>query len=186
MSSTLRQRVCIKFCVKNGFNGAQTLEILEKCFGNDTLTRSNVFRWYERFRSGRESVDKIKGWMTVSHKLTIREIAEELNIAYGSAKDILVYDLGLRRVAAKLVPKDLNFMQKRDRVDVAKDILSKVDSDSSFMKRIITADKTWIYEYDTHSKHQVSEWRSTNEPRTKKPRLFQSKKKVMLTVFMDF
>ena len=37
MSSTLQQRVCIKFCVKNGFNGAQTLEMLEKCFGNDTL-----------------------------------------------------------------------------------------------------------------------------------------------------
>ena len=51
--------------------------------------------------------------MTVSRKLTIREIAEELNIAYGSAQDILVNDLGLRRVAAKLVPKDLNFMQKK-------------------------------------------------------------------------
>ena len=138
MSSALQQRVCIKFWVKNGFNDAQTLEMLGKCFGNDTLTRSNVFRWHERFRSGRESVEddersgrpstaktdenikKIKGWMTVSRKLTIREIAEELNIAYRSAQDILINDLGLRRVAAKLVPKDLNFMQKRDRLDVAK------------------------------------------------------------------
>ena len=77
--------------------------MLEKCFGIDTLTRSNSFRWHERFRSGRESVEddersgrpstaktdeninKIKGLMTVSRKLTIREIAEELNIAYGSA-----------------------------------------------------------------------------------------------------
>ena len=66
-------------------------------------------------------------------------------------------DLGLRRVAAKLVPKDLNFIQKRDRVDVAKDMLSKVDSDPSFIKRIITGDETWIYEYDTHSRHQASE-----------------------------
>ena len=123
MSSTLHQRVCIEFCVKNRFDGAQTLEMLEKCLGNDTLTRSNVFRWHERFRSGRESVEddersgrsstaktdkninKIKGWMTVSRKLTIREIAEELNIAYGSAQDILVNDLGLRRVATKLVQK---------------------------------------------------------------------------------
>ena len=160
MLSTLQQRVCIRFCVKSGFNGAQTLEMLEKCFGNDTLTRSNVFRWYERFRNGCESVEddersgrpstaqtdenikKIKGWMTVSRKLTIKEIAEELNMAYGSAQDILVNGLGLRRVAAKLVPKDLNFMQKRDRVDVAKDMLSKVDSDPSFIKRIITGEET--------------------------------------------
>ena len=76
-------------------------------------------------------------------------------------------------------------MQKRDRVDVAKDMLSKVDSDPSFIKRIITGDETWIYEYDTHSRHQASEWRSPNEPWPKKPRRFQSKKKVMLTVFMD-
>ena len=120
--------------------------MLETCFGNDTLMRSNVFRWHERFRSCRESVkdnersgrpstaktdeniNKIKGWMTVIRKLTIREIAEELNVAYGSAQDILVNDFGLRRVAAKLVPKDQNFMQKRDRVDLAKDMLSKVDS----------------------------------------------------------
>ena len=204
MSSTLQQRVCIKFCTKNGFNGAQTLEMLRKCFSSETLTRSNVFRWHERFRNGRESVEdderngrpstaktdekinKIKGWMTASHKLTIREIAEELNIAYGSAQDILVNDLGLRRVAAKLVPKDLNFMQKRDRVDVGKDMLSMVDSNPSFIKRIITGDETWIYKYDTHSRHQASEWRSPNEPRLKKPRRFQSKKKVMLTVFMDY
>ena len=201
---TLQQRVCIKFCVKNVFNGVQTLEMLEKCFGNDTLTRSNVFRWHKRFRSGRESVEddersgrpstaktdeninKIKGWMTVSCKLTIREIAEELNIAYGSAQDILVNDLGLRRVAAKLVPKDLNFLQKRDRVDIAKDMLAKVDSDPSFIKRIITGDETWIYEYDTHCRHQASEWCSPNEPRPKKPRRFQSEKKVILTVFMDY
>ena len=57
ISSTLQQRVCIKFCVKNGFNDAQTLEMLEKCFGNDTLTRSKAFRWHERSRSGRESVE---------------------------------------------------------------------------------------------------------------------------------
>ena len=124
--------------------------------------------------------------MTLSRKLTIREIAQELNITYGSAQDILVNDLGLRRVAAKLMPKDLNFMQKRDRVDAAKDMLSKVDSDPSFIKRIITGDEAWIYEYDTHSRHQASEWRSPNKPRPKKPRRFQSKKKVMLAVFMDY
>ena len=108
----MQQRACIKFCVKNGFNGAQTLEMLEKCFANDSLTRLNVFCLHERFRSGRKSVEddersgrpstaktdeninKIKGWMTVSRKLTIREIAEEFNIAFGSAQYILVNDLG--------------------------------------------------------------------------------------------
>jgi len=32
----LQQRVCIKFCVKNGFNGVK-MEMLGNCFGSDTL-----------------------------------------------------------------------------------------------------------------------------------------------------
>jgi hypothetical protein len=41
-----------------------------------------------------------------------------LDIALGSVQDILDNDLGLRLVATKLVPNNLNFMQKRDHVDV--------------------------------------------------------------------
>ena len=48
------------------------------------------------------------------------------------------------------MPKDLNFMHKRDRADVAKDMLSKVDSDPSFIERIITGDETWIYTHKSH------------------------------------
>jgi len=183
MELNLQQRVCIKFCVKNGFNGAKTLEMLEKCFGNDALKKTTVYQWHERFTLGRESVkddersgrpstsktdkkiDKVKEMLTENRKLTIRELADNLNIAYGSVQDIIVNDLGLRRVAAKLVPKDLNFMQKRDRVDIAKDMISKVESDPTFIKRIITGDETWIYEYDTQSRHQASEWRASNELR---------------------
>jgi len=58
----------------------------------------------------------------------------------------VVNGLGLRRVAAKLVPKELNFMQKRDRVVIAKDMISKAESDPTFIKRIIIGDETF-YEY---------------------------------------
>jgi len=75
-------------------------------------------------------------------------------------------------------------MQKRDRVDIAKDMISKAESDPTFIKRIITGDETWVYENDTQSRHQASEWRVPNESRPKKLRRFQSKKKAMLTVFM--
>jgi len=54
MELNLQQRVCIKFCVKNGFNG---VKMLENCFGNDTLKKTAVYEWHERFKSGRESVE---------------------------------------------------------------------------------------------------------------------------------
>jgi len=57
MELNLQQRICIKFCVKNGFNGVKTLEMLGNCFGSDTLKKTAVYEWHERFKSGRESVE---------------------------------------------------------------------------------------------------------------------------------
>ena len=57
MELNLQQRVCIKFCVKNGFNGVKTLKMLGNCFGSDTLKKTAIYEWHERFKSGRESVE---------------------------------------------------------------------------------------------------------------------------------
>ena len=65
-------------------------------------------------------------------------------------------------------------------------MIYEAESDPTFIKRIITEDETWVYEYDTQSRYQASKWRSPNEPRPKKPRRFQSEKKELLTVFMDY
>ena len=96
--------------------------------------------------------------------------------------DIIVNGLGLRRIAAKLVPKELNFMQKRDALSSPK-MISKAESNPTFIKRIITGDETWVNEYDMQSRHQASEWKALNEPRPKKSRRFRKRK---LTVFMDY
>ena len=77
-----------------------------------------------------------------------RYVAEALNISDGSTQHIVVHVLGMKRVAARLVPKDLNFLQKERRVEVAKEMLANVADDPTFIKRIITGDETCIYEYD--------------------------------------
>ena len=50
------QRVAIKFCFKAGLSATETLVLVQKSYGNEVLNRSNVFRWYSRFRDGRELV----------------------------------------------------------------------------------------------------------------------------------
>ena len=47
MELNLQQRVCIKFCVENGFNGVKTLEMLGNCFGSDTLKKTAVYEWHD-------------------------------------------------------------------------------------------------------------------------------------------
>jgi len=51
------ERVTIKFCFKAGLTATETLALVQKAYGNEALNRSNVFRWYFRFRDGRELVD---------------------------------------------------------------------------------------------------------------------------------
>jgi hypothetical protein len=54
------------------------------------------------------------------------------------------------------------------------------------MKRIVTSDEMWVYEFDLQTSQQASEWRCPTEPKPKKPRQSRSKVKVMLTVFFDY
>ena len=49
-------------------------------------------------------------------RLTIREVAVEVRIAFGTCQKILTEDLRMRRVAAKFVPRLLTTEEKDDRV----------------------------------------------------------------------
>jgi hypothetical protein len=51
------QRVAIKFCLKARLSATETLVLVQKANGNEALKRSNVLRWYSRFRDGRELVE---------------------------------------------------------------------------------------------------------------------------------
>jgi transposase len=51
------QRVAIKFYFKAGLSATEILVLVQKAYGNKALNRSNVFRWYSRFRDGMELVE---------------------------------------------------------------------------------------------------------------------------------
>ena len=50
--------------------------------------------------------------VTENRHLSLREIATGLSVSPESIRIILNDCLGMKRVAARLVPKDLNFLQK--------------------------------------------------------------------------
>ena len=56
--------------------------------------------------------------------------------------------LGLKRVAAKFVPKLLNLDQKIRRMTIAQEMLNDVNEDPDLLKRVITGDEPWVYGYD--------------------------------------
>jgi hypothetical protein len=98
------QRVCIKFWQKLGNTATKTYEMLQQAFGETASSRSNTFEWYFRFKNGRTSidndphpgrplmartnktVDRVNAVIRGNRRFTIREIADELNLSFGTCQ----------------------------------------------------------------------------------------------------
>ena len=78
----------------------------------------------------------------IRHYYSLRNIAREVHISQESLRSILVDILGMRRVSALIVPKELNFLQKQCREQVFLDMLDHANSDLTFMEHIIPGDET--------------------------------------------
>ena len=63
----------------------------------------------------------------------------------------------MRKICAKLVPKNLSDEQKDNRVLVSQEILDRVTSEPDFLQGVITGDETWVFEYDKTTERQRSE-----------------------------
>ena len=132
MENKIERRVCLKFCVSNGIMAMESLKMLQKCFGESTLLRTQVFEWQKAFSEGREvvenfphasspstsvnddNIENVKKIVLENCRVAFREVAEALNISYGSTQHIVVHVLGMKRVAARLVPKDFAFQPDCD------------------------------------------------------------------------
>ncbi|UYV80237.1 hypothetical protein LAZ67_18002121 [Cordylochernes scorpioides] len=197
------QSTCIKFCVKNEIKCANAFRMLTEAYGEATLDRSNIYRWYKMFSEGREDVNdeeragrpststtdekinEVEKMILASRRITVREVAEDLNISIGLCHSNFINDLGMRRVTAKFVPKLLNCDQKQHRMNIANEMLDSVRDDPNLLQRVITGDEAWVYGYDVETKAQSSQWNLPHEPRPKKARQVRSNVKVLLTVFFD-
>ncbi|UYV71406.1 hypothetical protein LAZ67_8003024 [Cordylochernes scorpioides] len=109
------QRTCIKFCVKNEIKCADAFRMLTVAYGEATLDRSNVYRWYKMFSEGREDendeeragrqststtdekINEVEKMILANRRITVREVAEDQNISIGSCHSIIINDLGMRR-----------------------------------------------------------------------------------------
>jgi len=170
MDQRKEQRVCIKVCANLGKSATETLTMIQQAFGDQTLSRAQVFQWHTRFMTGRRSVDddehtgrirsftapeivaRIQELPLQDQRRTIRDIAEELGIGYRKCQRVLTEELGTHRVAAKFVPRILTADQKQQRVNVCTVIRQLVSDDETFLFRVITGDESWIYGYDPETK----------------------------------
>jgi len=118
-------------------------------------------------------------------RLSIRMIAEETGLNKNTVHRILTEHLHMRKICAKLVPKNLSVEQKANRLEICQDLLGRLEIEPNFLHKIITGDEAWVFDYDPETKRPSEEWHMKSSPRPKKARMNRSRVKTMIIVFFD-
>ncbi|PNF21355.1 hypothetical protein B7P43_G18073 [Cryptotermes secundus] len=109
--------------------------MLKTAYKDDAKGKTQEFEWFSRFkngemsiddkpRSGRpstdrthENVEKNREIIKEDRRRTIEEIVELLVVTWSSVQQILTEDLGMKRVAAKFMPRLLTAEKKQGHVE---------------------------------------------------------------------
>jgi len=139
-------------------------------------------------RSGRsvtsrteENIAKVLQIVRENRRLTVRGIADQVNIVRETVRKILTEDFNMTKVCAKVVPKELNEEQKQRRVTICQERLERQDG---ILGRVSTGDETWVYQYEPETKRQIAQWKTANSSLPKMFRQSKSRVKRMLLTFL--
>jgi hypothetical protein len=55
--SQSEQRANIKFMFKRGKSATETLQVLQKVYGDDALKKTVVYEWFNQFKNGQETLE---------------------------------------------------------------------------------------------------------------------------------
>ena len=102
--------------------------MLTVAFDESTMNRTQVQLWYYRLKEGREDVNNnarsnrpniattdenieaVERMILDNRRITIREVADDVSISFGSCQTIFTDVLCMKRAAVKIVQKLLNWI----------------------------------------------------------------------------
>jgi len=147
------QQTNLKFLVWLGKTLTEALRLLQDVYGDGMMSRARAFKWHRRWRKGRmskmtpEAGDLPQGGpkkmsslftrrcMVGDRRLTVRMIANELDMNCERVWTIIVMkDLGMRKICAKMVLKLLKEKQEEQRVQVCYDILEQLKTELNLLE----------------------------------------------------
>ena len=115
---------------------------------SDTVTWENIIRFSKLIDN--------------DTRLTLRQICNRTKISMGSVYTTMDRELGLSKLLARWVPKNLTNQMKISRYEISNCNLKRMRKDKSkFFDRIVTQDETWVHHFDPETKEHSKEWRKT-------------------------
>ncbi|CAK9816524.1 Protein GVQW3 [Anthophora quadrimaculata] len=110
--------------------------MLMVAYRDSTMSKTQTYEWYKKLKEGRTVVDdlprsgrpstsvtdgnieKVKKIVFENRRVSIREIAADIGVSFGSVQSIMHDTLGMRRVEARLMkqnPKNHNKVDPKSR-----------------------------------------------------------------------
>ncbi|XP_075232232.1 protein GVQW3-like [Lycorma delicatula] len=138
--------------------------MIQTVYGSEEMSLKNVYKWYVRFRDGRESIEdgprpgvsstvrveenvqKVAEILRNDHCASTSLIKEFTGIPETTVYRILTENLG-KKICCRFVPYSLTDDQKDCRVEYCRDIKRSAARDPDFMSCIVTGDETWCFQY---------------------------------------
>jgi predicted DNA-binding protein YlxM (UPF0122 family) len=111
------------------------------------------------------NVAKVGEIVRQKRRLSIRAVAELINIDKETVRQMLHNNFDMKKVCSKMVPRLLTLEQKEIRMKICADILQNIENDPNILEKVITFDESWFFQYDPESKRQSMHWKKPSSPR---------------------
>jgi hypothetical protein len=153
--------------------------MLTEAYGADAMKKVSVLGWHKMFKDGPEDVkdDKRTGrpktnrtdekveneqkLVCSDRRLSLKMMAEELNLDRETVRKILTKDLGMRKVSAKMMTRNSGGL-----MFVLISLISWPKATTFWI--VITGDESWCFQYNLETKCQSMQRKTLASLRPKK------------------
>ena len=112
-----------------------------------------------------EMIDRVERLVLNNRRIKVAELASECGISIGSVYTIIHEHLGMSKVSARWVPKNLNMQDRQQRVGSSQELLEVYNANpEDFHTRLVTGDENWLHHMDQDTKKKSIQWKRPGSP----------------------
>ena len=172
-SQNIEFRAVIKFLTKEGAKTKEIHQHMADVYGDSSPKYSSVAKWSAEFTRGRDSledgprpgrpadvisqemINRVKRLVLNNCRIKVAEFASECGISNGSVYTIIHEHLGMSKVYARWVPRNLNMQDRQQRVESSQELLEVYNANpEDFHTRLVTGDETCLHHWDPDTKQE--------------------------------
>ena len=116
-----------------------------------------------------EMIDRVERHVLKNRRIRVAELASECDISNRSVYTIIHEHLGMSKVSARWVPRNLNMQDRQQRMESSQELLEVYNANpEDFHTRLVTEDGTWLHHWDPDTKKESMQWKHPGSPPPKK------------------